>query len=630
MAKRSNIISNWPKYVLQWGVLVALILFLTGLIPGETAADPEAYCPMGGLQAFATYLAQNSLPCSMSSLQVMMGLALVAAVVLFSKLFCGYLCPLGTVQDIIKRLRVKFRIKSVKIANGSVADKILRIIKYALLFLIFYMTIEESELFCKNLDPYYAVATGFQGEITLWMSIVSICVLVIGSLVVDMFWCRYLCPLGAISNSLKFWVWIGVLFGIYYVANVIGAGIPWAVLLGAFCIIGYLLEVFNAKPKYQILHVLKNESACNNCGLCQKMCPYHIDLRTFHNGKINHVDCTLCGECVAACANKALNVGIKENKVGKFRKVVPALLAVALTLFGIWAGGKIELPTIDMKWNTEDVASENLQTTTFDNLRTLKCYGSAMTFKAKMEKVPGVHGVKVFVTRQSADILYNGEATSPEKIREAIYVPSRCKVQQLDPSVTTSLKTVVIRTEGMYEKGDLDNLGAMLKETGRKIYWLESEFACPLIVRVIMDAGENLDEDWFEEIVEKEYDFVKMEDEVIRTNASEYISKSFKPFKVEIQSRIEKYGNWKQCWYEISDLSFDNIDNAMPFLSNYLTQQSSILGVYLELNADLVPTIRIRYVDPMTEDKIKELLARETWTISNKGELKETKAKIAF
>ena len=630
MAKRSSIISNWPKYVLQWGVLVALILFLTGLIPGETAADPEAYCPMGGLQAFATYLAQNSLPCSMSSLQVMMGLALVAAVVLFSKLFCGYLCPLGTVQDIIKRLRVKFRIKSVKIANGSAIDKILRIIKYALLFLIFYMTVEESELFCKNLDPYYAVATGFQGEITLWMSIVSICVLVIGSLVVDMFWCRYLCPLGAISNSLKFWVWIGVLFGVYFAANVIGAGIPWAVLLGAFCIIGYLLEVFNAKPKYQILHVLKNESACNNCGLCQKMCPYHIDLRTFHNGKINHVDCTLCGECVAACANKALNVGIKENKVGKFRKVVPALLAVALTLFGIWAGGKIELPTIDMKWNTEDVASENLQTTTFDNLRTLKCYGSAMTFKAKMEKVPGVHGVKVFVTRQSADILYNAEATSPEKIREAIYIPSRCKVQQLDPSVTTSLKTVVIRTEGMYEKGDLDNLGAMLKETGRKIYWLESEFACPLIVRVIMDAGENLDEDWFEEIVEKEYDFVKMEDEVIRTNASEYISRSFKPFKVEIQSRIEKYGNWKQCWYEISDLSFDNIDNAMPFLSNYLTQQSSILGVYLELNADLVPTIRIRYVDPMTEDKIKELLARDTWTISNKGELKETKAKIAF
>ena len=87
MAKKSTIITNWPKYILQWGVLVALIVFITGLIPSEVAVDPEAYCPMGGLQALATYLANNSLPCSMSSLQVMMGIALVAAVVLFSKLF---------------------------------------------------------------------------------------------------------------------------------------------------------------------------------------------------------------------------------------------------------------------------------------------------------------------------------------------------------------------------------------------------------------------------------------------------------------------------------------------------------------------------------------------------------------
>jgi copper chaperone CopZ len=299
-----------------------------------------------------------------------------------------------------------------------------------------------------------------------------------------------------------------------------------------------------------------------------------------------------------------------------------------LTLFGIWAGGKIELPTIDMKWNTEEVASENLQTTTFDNLRTLKCYGSAMTFKAKMEKVPGVHGVKVFVTRQSADILYNAEATSPEKIREAIYVPSRCKVQQLDPSVTTSLKTVVIRTEGMYEKGDLDNLGAMLKETGRKIYWLESEFACPLIVRVIMDAGENLDEDWFEEIVEKEYDFVKMEDNVSRISTSEYIKKGFKPYKVEIKGRIERFGNWPQNYFQTSDLRYDDAGPAMPFLSNYLSQQDGILGIYYNLNENLIPTIKVRFVEPMTEERLKEVLSKDTWTISSQGEIKEVKAKI--
>ena len=583
---------------------------------------------MGGLQALATYIAQGSLPCSMTSLQVLMGLALVASVVLFSKLFCAYLCPLGTVQDIIKRLRVKFRIKSARIINGSILDKILRIVKYAVLFLIFYMTVEASELFCKNLDPYYAVATGFKGEITLWMSIVSICVLVIGSLAVDMFWCRYLCPLGAISNSLKFWVWIGVLFGVYFVAQTVGANIPWAVLLGAFCILGYILEVFNARPKYQILHVLKNESACNNCGLCTKMCPYHIDLRAFHNGKINHVDCTLCGECVAACANRALNVGIKENKVSNIRKVVPAILAVVLVAFGIWAGGKIELPTIDMKWNTEEVAPESLQTTTFDGLRTLKCYGSAMTLKAKMEKVYGVHGVRVFVRQQSADILYNAEVTTPEKIREALYVPSKCKVQQLDPATTSSLKVAVIRTEGMYEKGDLENLGGVFKETGRGIYWLESEFACPLIIRVYMDSKENLDQAWFKETVEQVYDFVKMEDNVARISTSEYIKSSFKPYKVEIKGRIEKYGNWPQSYFETSDLRYDEAGPATPFLSNYLSQQDGILGIYFNLNESLVPTIKVRYVEPMTENRLKEVLSKDTWTISSQGEIKEVKAKI--
>ena len=127
MAKKSFILKNWPKYIMQWGVLTALIAFISGLIPTQQAVDPEAYCPMGGLQAFATYLANDSLPCSMTSLQIMMGAVLLLAVMLFSKLFCGYICPLGTVQDLIVKLRTKIRMKSIKVRNGSVADKALRL-----------------------------------------------------------------------------------------------------------------------------------------------------------------------------------------------------------------------------------------------------------------------------------------------------------------------------------------------------------------------------------------------------------------------------------------------------------------------------------------------------------------------
>ena len=660
MAKRSTILRNWPKYLLQWGVLAALIVFITGLIPSEEAVDPEAYCPMGGLQALATYLANNSLPCSMSSLQVMMGIALVAAVVLFSKLFCGYICPLGTVQDLLGKARNAMHIKSIKVRNGSAIDKIMRIVKYALVFWIFYMTVNASELFCKNLDPYYAIATGFKGEITLWMSIVSISLVVIGSFFIDMFWCRYLCPLGAISNSLKFWLWIGVLFGAYYVADVLGAEIPWAVLLGAFCLLGYLLEIFHAKPKLQLLHVVKDEIACNNCGLCMKKCPYHIDIKSFHNGKVNHVDCTLCGECVAACSTGALNIGISKPTKSRIWNIVPAVLTVALIAFGMWAGGRFELPTIDMKWDIENVAEDGtvtrlidpdqLSTTTIEGLRSVKCYGSSMAFKAKLQKIPGVHGVKVFVKRHAADVLYNPSVTDPDKILEAIYVPSRFKVQNLVPGSVDSLKIMTIRTERMYDKMDINYLGLQMRQTDKKIYGLETEFACPLIVRVYMHPDENIDKAWAKEIVEMDvlnmpvhgggskeievdYEFVSLEDETGSISSEEFIRKLFNPFKAEFKSRVEENAGRKQYIYEITDTNYDKpiILRNMPFLSNHLSKNEGVIGVYLNLNKDLIPAIRIRYAEPMTEARLWELMTMDTWTITyKKDDVRQEGAKIDF
>ena len=660
MAKRSTVLKNWPKYLLQWGVLAALILFLTGLIPSKEAADPEAYCPLGGLQALATYLAQGSLPCSMSSLQVMMGIALVAAVVLFSKLFCAYICPVGTVQDLLGKTRKALHIKGLKVRNGSGLDKVLRIVKYALVFWIFYMTVEASELFCKNLDPYYAVATGFKGEITLWMSIVTVTLVVLGSFLIDMFWCRYLCPLGAISNSLKFWVWIGILFGAYYVADVLGADIPWAVLLGAFCILGYILEAFHAKPKMQVMYVMKDNAACNNCGLCTKKCPYHIDVKSCPNGRLESVDCTLCGECVAACSTGALKVGVCRNRQAKCWKYVPALLTIILIAFGMWAGGKFELPTIDMKWGIENVAEDGtvtqlvdpstLQTLEIEGLRSVKCYGSSMTFKAQVEKVPGVHGVKTFVNRHSVEILYDPAKTTAEKIQEAIYTPVKFRVNTPDPNAVDSLKVVTIRTEKMYDKLDINYLGMQMRLTGKKIYGLESEFSCPLIVRVIMDPSEDLTEDWFEEIVEMDvlqmpvhgggvneievdYEFIEMEDGFTMISTADFIKNMFSSFNVQWKSRIEAAGDKQQYMYEIVDKNYEKpiILRNMPYLSNHLSKHEGVIGVYLTLNDDLQPCIRIRFADPMTQERLWELMTMETWTITYKADdVREEAAKFSF
>lgn len=659
MAKQSTIKKNWPKYLLQWGVLAAIAGFL--LIPCKNPANPEAYCPMGGLQALATFFVRGSLPCSMSMVQIVMGIVLAAAVVLFSKLFCGYICPLGTVQDLLVKLRNVIGRKGIEIKNGSIADKVLRVIKYALLFWIFYMTATASELFCKNLDPYYAVATGFKGEITLWMSIVTVALVLVCGFFINMFWCKYLCPLGAISNSLKFWVWIVVLAAAYYVLGLVGVNVPWWVLLAAFCVAGYLLEILCGKPKLQVLHIMKNDAKCTHCGICNKHCPYGIDIANCKTGAVNAVDCTLCGECTAVCPMVAIHTGVCVKGGRNLGNVLlPAIIAVLLVAFGFWAGDKYELPTINVTWGIEETLEDGtvkklvdpsaLETMEMTGLRSVKCYGSSMAFKAKLEKIRGVYGVKTFVAHHRAVITYDPSVTTSEKIQESVFTPSKFRVNTPDPAATDSIKVVTIRTENMYDKLDLNYLGLQMRLTEKKIYGLESEFACPLIVRVYMDPSEILDKAWFKKIVNMKelemplhgggtkitpvnFKFVDLEDGESYISTEAFIRRMFTPFKAQFKKRVEEFEGKPQFVYEIPDANYEKpiILRNLPFVSNHLSKNDGIIGVYLELNKDLVPALMVRYAAPMTANRIWELLNMEKWTITYaEDDVREVDAKLKF
>lgn len=659
MAKQSTIKRNWPKYLLQWGVLVALAVFL--LIPGKNPANPEAYCPMGGLQALTTFFVRGSLPCSMSMVQIVMGIVLAAAVVLFSKLFCGYICPLGTVQDLLVKLRNVIGWKGIEIKNGSIADKVLRVIKYALLFWIFYMTATASELFCKNLDPYYAVATGFKGEITLWMSIVTVALVLVCGFFINMFWCKYLCPLGAISNSLKFWVWIVVLAAAYYVFGLVGVNVPWWAILAAFCVAGYLLEILCGKPKLQVLHIMKNDAKCTHCGICNKHCPYGIDIANCKTGAVNAVDCTLCGECTAVCPMDTIHTGVCVKGSRNLGNVLlPAIIAVLLVAFGFWAGDKYELPTINVTWGLEETLEDgtvkqlvdpsSLETMEMTGLRSVKCYGSSMAFKAKLEKIRGVYGVKTFVAHHRAVITYDPSVTTSEKIQESVFTPSKFRVNTPDPAATDSIKVVTIRTENMYDKLDLNYLGLQMRLTEKKIYGLESEFACPLIVRVYMDPSENLDKAWFKNIVNMKelempvhgggtkitpvnFKFVDLEDGESYISTEAFIRRMFTPFKAQFKKRVEEFEGKPQFVYEIPDANYEKpiILRNLSFVSNHLSKNDGIIGIYLELNKDLVPALMVRYAAPMTAARIWELLNMEKWTITYaEDDVREVDAKLKF
>ncbi|MCQ2141286.1 MAG: 4Fe-4S binding protein [Bacteroidales bacterium] len=678
MKSKSLIKRNWQRYALQWGVLFLLVVFMSGLAnllsSKSEAPDPEALCPLGGIEALATYIQRGSLPCSMSTLEIVMGVALAAAVILFSKLFCGYLCPVGTIEDLMIKLRRRLKIKELTIKSGSVLDKLLRVVKYIVLFWIFYMTVSDSELFCKNLDPYYAVATGFKGEITLWMSIVTVSIVLFCGLFINMFWCKYICPLGAISNTFKFWAWVLGLGLVWWVVSIIGIDFPWWLILASFCLAGYLLEILCGKPKMQIVNIVKDGDACNGCGLCTKNCPYHIDLATIKNGRLNAVDCTLCGECVASCNQNALNIGVCKKKDSAFLKFVPAIITVVLTVAAYFIGSSFEIPTISETWNLELLDAEGnvisrkdpsqLETLRLEGLQSVKCYGSSMAFKAKAEGIRGVYGVKTYVKKHNVDVLYDPNMVTPERIQEEVYVPAKFRVTAPDPTVYDSLKVVTIRTEKMYDNTDIYMLGLQFGLSGKKIYGLESEFACPLIVHVMMAPDETVTEEEFKELVNKkvlrmplhggtkfketpvDYEFVRLEPGESRKNTIEFLEEMFEEFEAPcfglyndaegkefIEKRADHYKDAQQYVYEIVNTEYDKpiVKMMMPFLSNHLSRHEGVISVGLHLNCDYKPAIMIRFAKPMTAEEIWKLITLETWTITySEEDVRDEPAKLLF
>jgi len=654
MSKKST---NWLRLVLQWGTLILIISFLFHIF-GNKEVDPEAYCPMGGLESLSTYLVRGSLACTMTTVQIMMGVALTLGVIFFGKLFCSYLCPVGLIDEQLRKIRIKFHLKAIIIKRGSLADGALRFLKYALLFVTFYMTMSSSELFCKNFDPYYALASGFNPDVTVWMASISFVLLFLGGLFVDMFWCKYICPLGAISNLFKFSIWTIALICIYFILTaLLGVNIPWLYLLLIACISGYILEVFVKHPlSPKAVAVNRNDDTCTNCGLCVKKCPYNIDMTKVNT--VKEVDCNLCGECVEACNTGALTMTKK-----KWGKWLPGIIAIVLFLCALWIGNTLEIPTVEETWGIEEMqgnTKDSLKTFKMVGLTSVKCFSSSTAFKNKLTRVKGVHGVKTFVKHHEAVITYDPTTTTENDIREAVFVPSSFKVQD-PPMDLEKLKIVTIRTEGMNAASDLNMLGLKFRHTDYKVYGVESIFGCPLYVKVFMDPSEDITKKQFKAICEQDtmnfilhttgkikvidnlsYDFVRIDPNVDTIALRPFLEKMFHSFKAEfrfkdqngkIHKQVDRYKDQAQAYLEFPDKVLEKpfISRNFPYLSNWLSQDDSVIGMYVVLNDDNIPAIRIRYaVNKTTPEKILERIRQPKWTIQYNDGPREMSAAFTF
>ena len=223
-------------------------------------------CPIGAMQAVASSMQYNF------SFYVV-GI-LLAVGVLLGRFVCGWICPFGLVQELFYKIPSrKYRL-----------PKLFTYVKYGILvvFVIVlpvtatnYMGIGKPA-FCQYICPSGTLFGGIPMTVThpelrtatglLFLLKISILILtLLACVLIFRFFCKMLCPLGAIYGLLN---------------------------------------------KISIYHLEVDKQSCIQCGKCAHTCKMDVDPVAAPNS----AECIRCGACAASCPKQAIRLGLTARK----------------------------------------------------------------------------------------------------------------------------------------------------------------------------------------------------------------------------------------------------------------------------------------------------------------------------
>ncbi len=254
----------------------------------------EGFLPISSLMSLYLFLISGEIhPVHPAGMFILLVAIIVSLIV--GKSFCSWLCPFGWLSELLGDIGEKIFKRKIKIVKWL--DYPLRSLKYLLLaffvYSIFFLMTETSlRAFLDS--PYNIVADikmyYFFADISR-LTLIIIAALFFLSIPIRNFWCRYLCPYGA--------------------------------LLGIMSLLSPL-------------KIKRNSNTCIDCTRCAKVCPSFIKV-----DKINTVlsdECTSCLKCIDSCP-VAETLELKPI-VGRFvfPKKYVAFGIVILFTFGIGLG----------------------------------------------------------------------------------------------------------------------------------------------------------------------------------------------------------------------------------------------------------------------------------------------------
>ena len=239
----------------------------------------------GTLHHWLSWLAQIQFLPAVMALNVVVVVALLLLTLIFGRIYCSVICPLGVFQDILARFRRK--------KNKYSYSKEVRWLRYPMLVVFIIAAVAGIGSLFQLLAPYSAYGR-------------------IATMIFQPVWKlgnNVLAEIAARADSYAFYTvdtWMRSLpvFIIAAVTLVVLFVLAWRggrTYCNTICPVGTILSFF---ARFSWLKIHFDEDKCKNCSMCSKNCKAAcID---YKNHKVDYSRCVVCGNCIDSCKFGAL------------------------------------------------------------------------------------------------------------------------------------------------------------------------------------------------------------------------------------------------------------------------------------------------------------------------------------
>ena len=254
----------------------------------------------GTLHQWLSWMAKIQFLPAVMALNVVVVAALIALTLIFGRIYCSVICPLGVFQDILARLRRK--------KNKYSYSKEVRWLRYPVLVIFVLAGVAGVGSLFQLLAPYSSYGR-------------------IATMIFQPIWKLGNNLLAMLAERMDSYAFYGIDTWMRSLPVLIIAALTLVVLVvlawrggrtycNTICPVGTILSFF---ARFSWLKIHFDEDKCKNCSLCSKNCKAAcIDFKTH---TVDYSRCVACGNCIESCKFGALRYIHKSGKSGKAESV---------------------------------------------------------------------------------------------------------------------------------------------------------------------------------------------------------------------------------------------------------------------------------------------------------------------